>query len=57
MEPLSQVHDYRGRRELNAGALLEGTQDYRWCLGPEPIGRIAWEHELRVVPFSGEWAA
>ena len=34
MEPLSQVHDYRGRGELSGGAPLEGTQEYRRCRGP-----------------------
>lgn len=36
MEPLPEVHGYRWRGELNGGAVLEGTQNYLWCRGPNP---------------------
>jgi len=56
-EPLPEVHGYKWKGQLNGGAVLEGTQRYRWCRGPGPIGIITWKHELLIVPFAGEWAA
>jgi hypothetical protein len=57
MEPLPEVHGYKWKGQLNGGAVLEGTQKYLWCRGPEPMGIITWKHSLLVVPVSGQWAA
>ena len=39
------------------GVVDGGTSRESLKAGPEPMGIIAWKHEVLVVPVSGQWAA